>query len=347
MLLRTGITRGTRLALEPVRLHPFRARHGADTAAQAEERGPYGAGPNLAAVPHTPGAYVRRKERSGALQRELEDRIRNGRCVYCRAPAAPDRPLTREHVIPRARGGRRKDLRIIVPACATCNHRRGCQEIVLFLLARPRRITAFLEYLATLPPETIRQIDLRVFAELYAAVWLLFDSTSHGAAWRERLRHLCSGRRLHRRRYAARRIVTAVGSRLERGRDRAAAAEGPSCLLRPAVSTAAPARMEETLWRAVTTLVGTLSLAWEVSAERVLEELERERARSAAGSDAGHEPRPRRAETIDTADAELLDERGDMEGVTSLDGWKRRRGRRRRTRVDQRGGRGHRRGRAA
>ncbi|HEX2204194.1 MAG TPA: HNH endonuclease, partial [Longimicrobium sp.] len=77
-------------------------------------------------------------ERS-ALRRELEERIRHGSCVYCRAPAAPDRPLTREHVIPQSRGGRRKDLRIIVPACARCNHRRGCQEIVLFLLERPRR----------------------------------------------------------------------------------------------------------------------------------------------------------------------------------------------------------------
>src|SRR4051812_23819873 len=106
----------------------------------------------------SPGAFVRRKHQSGALQRELEERIRSGSCVYCRAPAAPDRPLTREHVIPRARGGRRKDLRIIVPACARCNHRRGSQEIVLFLLARPRRIAAFLDYLGTLPPETVRQI---------------------------------------------------------------------------------------------------------------------------------------------------------------------------------------------
>jgi hypothetical protein len=49
------------------------------------------------------------------------------------------------------------------------SHHRGCQEVVLFLLARPRRITAFLDYLATLPPETITQVDPRVFAELYAA----------------------------------------------------------------------------------------------------------------------------------------------------------------------------------
>jgi len=279
---------------------------------------------------------VRRKERSGALQRDLDDRIRHGSCVYCRAPAAPDRPLTREHVIPRARGGRRKDLRIIVPACARCNHRRGCQEIVLFLLARPRRIAAFLDYLGTLPPQTVRQIDVRVFAELYAAVWLLLDSTAQGGAWRERLRHLCSGRRLHRRRYAARRIVTAVGVRLERGRDRASAAEGPSCLLPAAAPRAAgTARLDATRARVLATLVGTLSLAWEVSAERVLEELERERERAAARSRARTAERP--AEDDGPVAAEDAEE---PEGVLSLDGWKRRRGRRRRGRIDQRGGRG-------
>jgi hypothetical protein len=238
-------------------------------------------------------------------------------------------------VIPRARGGRRKDLRIIVPACASCNHRRGSQEIVLFLLARPRRIAAFLDYLGTLPPETVRQTDLRVFAELYAALWLLVDSASAvGPAWRERLRHLCAGRRLHRRRYAARRIVAAVGSRLERGRDRATVAEGPSCLLPGAVRHPAPPRLDATLARAMSTLVGTLSLAWEVSAERVLEELERERGKSPPRHT--DRPGPRSASHHDAAD----DARAEADGVLSLDGWKRRKGRRRRTRVDQRGGRG-------
>lgn len=275
---------------------------------------------------------MRRKHQSGALQRELEQRIRSGSCVYCRAPAAPDRPLTREHVIPRARGGRRKDLRIIVPACASCNHRRGSQEIVLFLLARPRRISAFLDYLATLPPETVRQIDLRVFAELYAALWLLADSASaSGAGWRDRLRHLCAGRRLHRRRYAARRIVAAVGLKLERGRDRVATAEGPSCLLPGAVRAPAPPRLDATLAHAMATLVGTLSLAWEVSAERVLEEMEREKASARAGRPEPH--------AMDGDEAED-DAEEEVAGVLSLDGWKRRRGRRRRTRVDQRGGRG-------
>ncbi|HYH82926.1 MAG TPA: HNH endonuclease [Longimicrobium sp.] len=283
---------------------------------------------------------MRRKHHSGALQRELEERIKSGSCVYCRAPAAPDRPLTREHVIPRARGGRRKDLRIIVPACARCNHRRGSREIVLFLLDRPRRITAFLDYLGTLPPDTIRQIDQRVFGELYAALWLLGDSSAGaGSSWRERLRHLCAGRRLHRRRYAARRIVAAVGLRLERGRDRVSVAEGPSCLLPVVAAGVVMSRLDETLARAMDTLVGTLSLAWHVSAERVLEELERERA--------AHPVRVHRPDIQPAASAAADDEDEDAgeipletDGVLSLDGWKRRRGRRRRTRVDQRGGRG-------
>jgi hypothetical protein len=272
--------------------------------------------------------------------------------VYCRAPAAPDRPLTREHVIPRARGGRRKDLRIIVPACARCNHRRGSREIVLFLLDRPRRISAFIDYLGTLPPDTVRQVDVRVFAELYAALWLLADSAAAaGPAWRDRLRHLCAGRRLHRRRYAARRIVTAVELRLGRGRDRGPGGDGPTCPLPAAVRAPAPPRLDEPLARAMATLLGTLSLAWEVPAERVLEEMERERERA---RDAARLRSAERREALlspsfgDDASADD-DEVEEMEGVLSLDGWKRRRGRRRRTRVDQRGGRGMagRRGRAA
>jgi HNH endonuclease len=287
---------------------------------------------------------VRRKERSGELRRELEDRIRNGSCVYCRAPAAPDRPLTREHVIPRARGGRRRDHRIIVPACARCNHRRGSQEVVLFLLARPRRITAFLDYLATLPPDTVRDIDIRVYGELYAALWLLWDSAASGPAWRERLRHLCAGRRLHRRRYAARRIVSNVGVKMERGASRPG--EWPSCPL-PVAATpriGGQHRLEETLSRALSALVGTLSLAWDAPAARVLDELERERrqaleARKVRAGEA-------EGDLEDDEELELSPPEGDQ-AVLSLDGWKQRRGRRR-TRVDRRGGRGRSpRGRAA
>jgi hypothetical protein len=203
-----------------------------------------------------------------------------------------------------------------VPACARCNQRRGCQEVVLFLLARPRRIAAFLDYLHTLPPDTVRELDLRVFAELYAAVWLLGESAGSGEAWRERLRHLCSGRRLHRRRYAARRIMSAVGVRLERTRERAPVAQGPGCPL-PGSNT--PAGTIDA------TLIGALSVLWDVPAERVAEELDRERRRSVSRNREEEEP-----------------------GVVSLDGWRRRGGRRRKPRVDQRGGRGPRgRGRAA
>lgn len=214
-------------------------------------------------------------EAGGSLRHELERRIRHGQCAYCKAPAEPDRPLTREHVIPQARGGRRKDHRIIVPACARCNHHRGCQEVVIFLLARPRRITAFLDYLATLPPETITQVDPRVFAELYAAVWLLDESITRGPEWREHLREMCSGRRLHRRRYAARRLVDTVGLRLQRLRNRGVDPGGPSCLL-PTTPVAEPlANTEEQVGNLRAALVTILSLLWAVPAEQVLGELVR------------------------------------------------------------------------
>jgi len=279
---------------------------------------------------------VRGNGQGGTLQRELEHRIKTGRCVYCRAPAAPDRPLTREHVIPQARGGRRKDARIIVPACASCNHRRGCQEIVLFLLARPRRIIAFLDYLATLPPETVRQIDVRVFAELYAAVWLLSESAAAGEPWRSQLRRLCAGRRLHRRRYAARRIVTAAAVRIERSRERAASAAGPSCPLPASLRAEDDGRHADTVARGMATLVGTLALLWEAPAEQVFDELERERRRAHRSPDAHRRSgRPERVvEAVHEGEAD--------ESVVSLDGWKRRRrGRHRRVRVDGRGRRGH------
>lgn len=260
------------------------------------------------------------------LQRELEDRIKTGRCVYCRAPAAPDRPLTREHVIPRARGGRRKDARIIVPACAPCNQSRGCQEVVLFLLARPRRIIAFLDYLSTLSPETVREVDVRVFAELYAAVWLLAESSAGGDTWRAHLQRLCAGRRLHRRRYAARRIVTAAAVRIERTRGRAEAAP-PSCPV-PGALGLDVGRHTQTIARGMATLIGTLALVWDAPADQVLEELERERQRAHRAAES------RRAARATEAQEEEEEEDGT---VVSLDGWTRRR-RRRRMRVDARRG---------
>ncbi|HEX6038504.1 HNH endonuclease [Longimicrobium sp.] len=284
---------------------------------------------------------MRGNGQGGSLQRELEHRIKTGRCVYCRAPAAPDRPLTREHVIPQARGGRRKDARIIVPACAPCNQRRGCQEVVLFLLARPRRILAFLDYLATLPPDTVRQIDVRVFAELYAAVWLLAESAHGGEPWRTQLRRLCAGRRLHRRRYAARRIVTAAAVRIERARDRAASYAGPSCPIPAALRADEDGRHADTIARGMATLIGTLALVWEASADQVHEELERERRRAHRTIGERHPGHP--ALATEPADDEEDD---DDARVVSLDGWKRRgRGRRRRSRVDAKGRRGAARGR--
>jgi hypothetical protein len=255
---------------------------------------------------------VARSESSSALRRELERAIESGKCAYCRRPGSPDNPLTREHVIPRAKGGGRKDVRIIVPACARCNHRRGCRELVLFLLLRPRRIAAFLDYLASLSPESIRQLDPRVFAELYAAIWMLSECAGHGAEWRSHLRRMCSGRTLHRRRYAARRMVGAVGGRLDTLRDReeARAYATPPILGPDLPPPGGPLDASSSMDWLNARLLGVLSLAWQISAEEIQRQMSLQRR---------------------------LDDEEERDGVVRLDGWRRRQ--RRRLRVDRRGGR--------
>ncbi|HEV2130057.1 MAG TPA: HNH endonuclease [Longimicrobiaceae bacterium] len=278
---------------------------------------------------------------AGALRVELERRLLNGWCVYCRAPAAPDRPLTREHVIPRARGGRRKDVGIIVPACAPCNHHRGCREFVLFLLARPQRIASFLDYLDSLPAECLSQVDRRVIADLYTAIWLLSESILCGIAWRERLRRLCSGRRLHRRRYTARRLVGAVTQRLERLRRRTRQPAGPSCLLRAAAEPA-PSLPTESLEELRVGLVTVLARIAESPAEWVLRELASELQRLVPqGSEP---PQGGAAEWPDTSQlfattAEPEPPAKELEEIVSLEGWNQRRQRWRRSRIHRRGGR--------
>jgi hypothetical protein len=261
---------------------------------------------------------VGRPGADGTLRSEIELKIKHGQCAYCRKPAAPDQPLTREHVIPLARGGKRRDARIIVPACARCNHRRGCQELVLFLLLRPRRISAFIDYLATLSSESIRQVDLRVFAELYAAVWMLNECLGRGGEWRSELRRLSSGRTLHRRRYAARRVVGAAGGRLETLRERGVHQGGPSCLLPAEPHTPLRSHLDEPLGQLTSRMLSLLSLAWQVSAEDVQREISRQMRQA--------DPVPAGGEEADRT-------------ILRMDGW-RPKTRRRRLRTDRRGGRG-------
>jgi hypothetical protein len=255
---------------------------------------------------------VARTESSTALRRELERAIESGKCAYCRRSGSPENPLTREHVIPRAKGGGRKDVRIIVPACARCNHRRGCRELVLFLLLRPRRISAFLDYLSSLSAESIRQLDPRVFAELYAAIWMLSESAGHGAEWRAHLRHLCSGRTLHRRRYAARRMVGAVGGRVDLLREREELRmEAPPGSGDPPGATPS---LDATMHTLNARLVAVLALAWQISTEEIQRQMSLQHHQDGLASEAAE---------------------GD--GVVRLDGWRRRQ--HRRVRVDRRGGR--------
>jgi hypothetical protein len=264
---------------------------------------------------------VANDQSGGTLRRELERALQSGRCVYCRREAAPDQPLTHEHVIPRARGGTRRDVSIIVPACARCNQRRGCSELVRFLLLRPSRISAFLDYLATLSPDGLREMDDRVLAEVYAAVWMLRESRREGDAWRERLKRLCTGRTIHRRRYAARRVVGAVGGRLEMLRERVLSSNSAGVLreeLRPAPESEAggdPDMDRRDVTAMDERLIAIFALAWRVSAVAVREELERQQDRVLRGE---------------------IWSRGDATG--ELDGW-RSVPRKRRLRVDRRRGR--------
>jgi hypothetical protein len=272
------------------------------------------------------GTKGHRRELTNTLRIELERQIERGCCAYCRAPARPDRPLTREHVIPRARGGRRKDIRIIVPACARCNHHRGCRDLIPFLLARPRRISSFIDYLAGLSPESIRELDLRIFAELYTAVAMLNECRFGGPDWRWELRRLCSGRALHRRRYATRRAVGSVSGRMQTLRARQRLAEGPSCPVPLPRAELLPLQLDEPLERMAARLLSLLAMLWEVSAELV----EREMTRALSGSAVDWEPI---TDTADPADVTREDD-----GVVPLDGWAQR-PKRRRMRVDRRQGR--------
>jgi hypothetical protein len=281
------------------------------------------------------------KEHTGVLRKELERKIENGRCAYCRAPALPHRPLTREHVIPRARGGRRKDVRIIVPACARCNQHRGSRDLVPFLLARPQRISSFLDHLGSLSAEGIRQMDLRVFAELYVAVVILKQYGSLESDWANDPGPDWVGRGLHRRRYAARRALTTLATRIPAAQECRAQADSPK--RRPAHRRVdiVPLNPHETPEKVNSRLIDCLAVRWEVPPRFIESEL----ARALRG-------------TALAPGATILEEAGEGSLEKDLpdcfDGW-RVRPRHRRLRVDRRHGRtmlttrasGSRRGRAA
>ncbi|MQA91705.1 MAG: hypothetical protein GEU90_16035 [Gemmatimonas sp.] len=280
------------------------------------------------------GRRAARRQLASALTAELYRELRTGRCAYCRWPARPSAPLTREHVIARAKGGGRKDVRIIVAACARCNHRRGCRDFVPFLLDRPRRISSFLDYLSSLSPESIREIDPRVYAELYVAVAIITECADLGPEWKREARRLCRGRLLHRRRYAARRAVHAAAGRLETIRRGERSTGGPSCVLPGRRSEPSALRLDEPLEQLGARLVSLLSLRWRVPGEVA----ERELKRALTGS--ALEP----GSILDAvAEAARRDVHTD---VLSFDQWKKR-PRRKRLRVDRRGGMRMARGRAA
>jgi hypothetical protein len=274
------------------------------------------------------GTKALKSHSPGALRSELERHIEEGACVYCRAPARPDSPLTREHVIPRARGGRRNDVRIIVPACARCNQHRGCAELIPFLLARPQRVSAFLDYLSTLSPESIRELDPRILAELYVAVAIIGESAAHGMLWRREMERLCSGRSLHRRRYATRRALLLVSDRIASFRETSRSSSAPTCVIPLARPEVVPLHLDEPLERLASRMLGVLALLWQVPAEFATRELTRQLGGSAIDADPFERPQESELSRGVTDD-----------GVVELDGWKRP-PKRKRLRVDRRQGRG-------
>lgn len=60
----------------------------------------------------------------------------NHRCAYCNGVPIDDASLTADHVIPKSKGG--EDLtRNIVPACASCNGRKGSSDWLRWYQLQP------------------------------------------------------------------------------------------------------------------------------------------------------------------------------------------------------------------
>jgi hypothetical protein len=176
-------------------------------------------------------------------------------------------------------------VRIIVPACARCNRERGCRDLIPFLLTRPQRISCLLDYLAMLSWSSLREVDLRIFAEVYAAVTMLHEASSmtqHGPVEQQ----ILGGRSLHRRRYAARRAMLVAGNRVQALRDRTGVEEGPTCLIPSPRADILPIFLEEPIERLESRILSLLALLWGVSGEVVAREMHR----AVSGTAADREP---------------------------------------------------------
>ena len=193
--------------------------------------------------------------------------MRCGRCAYCGAAGSERSPLTREHAIPRSRGGRRRDPGVIVPACVACNRRRGAQPLPLFLLAAPARIARLIDHFLDLPVDALRAVDPRVFADLLAVVWLREPAA-------DRPGRPLSPRAVQRRRRSARRALEALAVSLPRERGRARARPEPPRLQRARPDGSLPPPHD--IIRGLAVLLAPI---WDVPPgrvhERLVEELDR------------------------------------------------------------------------
>lgn len=60
----------------------------------------------------------------------------NHRCAYCNGVPIDDASLTADHVVPKSKGG--EDLtRNIVPACGSCNSRKGSEDWLRWFQLQP------------------------------------------------------------------------------------------------------------------------------------------------------------------------------------------------------------------
>lgn len=61
--------------------------------------------------------------------------LQAGICPYCAEPMTLEKgkpnSATREHIIPKSQGGK-----MLVAACANCNHEKGAKPLVIYLACR-------------------------------------------------------------------------------------------------------------------------------------------------------------------------------------------------------------------
>jgi hypothetical protein len=127
----------------------------------------------------------------------------------------------------------------------------------------------------------LRHVDLRVFGEIYAALWVLGESREAGPSARARLRQLCCGRAVHRRRYAARRAIATAADRMTRQGPPVEGTTATMCRIPPATEADSYLRSAEAIATVEARLFDLLAALWCASSAEVEREI---RKRLSVGS---------------------------------------------------------------